>query len=1006
MKKIYTTSLAIIILLLMGISPRLSAQYFSKLSDYPFVKIDGSQYYENNGKRYYFDTNKSMFKEGDNELEDAYYSAKPYFRKNKVVYQHLKGTFNNGWTDMPIAVPYIKDGDITHKLDTIFEAYHTSGKRLCGFNGTALCINGAYYFQFENFKIKHSELYTSQASKAVFYWDGDGALTFLHGTEYGGTLSSNLYDEIKVGKIFKEKLFFPVGTEFCYYPKNPNGKGMDITDAPHRVIFENNEDNTNLRYLRTLDINDDLITLLFANDNEYMVGTLSTKDSINCSNSGKPYYEYTMKKIATMQPLSEMTDFRITQELNLSDKDVVCLKRPWEQMDTVRILDIKTNTVTNMKIPTTIETKSTAKIIILKVKNEKLYFSVAGYSIPSIYITDFTYNGTESKAFTRTGYDVSTGSSNKILCCEWENNLYFHFKSRNCKSGLFRLDPDTLMPMQGVPSNRYFDKIQFETIGNSTIFANQYEVGFVGALTSTNTKNCPGLTDTLNIEALEGSTFQWYKNDVAIDEETKESLIYTYSEEQDKYYVAVTNNEKLQNSAEFTTYPNLNGKPEFDLGAKATANCAGAKGEVLIPIKSQYDSVRWYVNNTIIDVMQNNYYSEYCNNLLVELNENTIGKYYVKVYGGVCQYSATSDTLTLDTIGAIKINYNDLIDRKGCEDEALTINISATEQGNTDTDPHSFYFNLYFSADKENENYEFLKNNNSSEEMEYIIPEFKEENLGYYFVEAVGKCNNLNSDTLKIDLGYKYEISDKPQAISDCPETSQELKVVATSEGSINYQWYKNDAIIEGATQNIYSIASLNTSDAGNYKVQVKGDCAEEFTPEVAIEVYKETNILTQPVDVTANQGETAKFKVEAEGEGVISYQWMFNDKTIENKIGAELNLTDLSKTDEGNYKVEVNATCGSKTSDVAGLSIQTTSIKNIAYGDLNVYPNPVQNTLNIDTDLKIVSLQLKSIIGNTISSFDNISGKQIDMSSYKTGIYFLTVQTKDGEATFRIIKK
>ena len=1089
MKKINFTILISIAIMLLGSSPMVKAQYFSDLGD-TYKKIDGSEYFESNGKKYYFDSDKEMFVEGNNEYEDIHYSyVDPYFRKDKVVYQHEKGTYNDGYADRPFVVPFIKDGDVTHKLNTDFEVYNSS-KYYSGFNGTALYINGGYYFQFENFKVKHSNNTYTQTYKGVFYWDGDEDLMFLEGTEYSN-VSSNFYDEIEVGKIYKEKLFFQIGTEFCYYPKNPNGKGMDISDAPRRVIFENDEDNTNFRFLRTLDENDDHMTLLFANDNEYMVGTLTTKDSINISTSGTPYYVYTMKKIATMEPLSDMTSFRVSQELNLTDKDVVCLKRPWEQYNSVRILDIKTNTVKDVEIPKTFGDKDLATILIHRVKNDKLYFSIKGvsYSMPFIYNSIFTYDGDEVKEFTRTGRTVNAYQDKQILNCEWNNSLYFHFKAENCESGLFRLDADTLMPMTGVRNDRYLEEMTFENLGNSTIFAGRYKVGFVGALEliTTTGNHCPETQDSLKIEALEGSTFQWYKNEVEIEGETSEKFVFTYSENIDKYYVAVSNNGSVQNSGIYEAYPNTSEVPELTDNNKVTNNCVQLDGSIQIGVKNSFfDSIHWYLNEKIIDIDNNSDYDDtYPTNLKVNLNKNSVGTYYAIVYKGVCRASVQTQNFELDTIGAPTINYDNLIDRKACENQEFKLNISASDPGND-----GMNYSLKFATEKENTNYSSVQSSNYSTELEYIIPQFKQENIGYYFVETLGKCYNVNSDTLKVDMGYMYEITDMPKAITDCPETSQELKVEATSQGNLSYQWYKNNNIVEGETQNVYSIASLNVSDAGKYKVHVigecndeytnevdvkvynyeitaqpvaiadcpgtkqelkveattngtisyqwyknnetiegatqniynieslkndhlgdykvlvKADCAEEYSTEIAIEVYKETNILTQPVDVEVNQGEAAKFTVEAEGQGTISYQWMFNDANIENETNAELSLTNTSKSDEGNYNVEVIATCGTKTSEVASLSIQTTGLINIAAEDLKVYPNPVQNNLYIDTELEIVSLKLRSIIGNTVLSLDKISGNQINMSSYKTGIYLLTIKTNNGEATFRIIKK
>src|ERR1017187_6043433 len=45
--------------------------------------------------------------------------------------------------------------------------------------------------------------------------------------------------------------------------------------------------------------------------------------------------------------------------------------------------------------------------------------------------------------------------------------------------------------------------------------------------------------------------------------------------------------------------------------------------------------------------------------------------------------------------------------------------------------------------------------------------------------------------------------------------------VTASSGTTISYQWYKNSATIAGATLSSYTIATVQTTDAGTYSVKV-----------------------------------------------------------------------------------------------------------------------------------------------------------------------------------------
>ena len=52
-------------------------------------------------------------------------------------------------------------------------------------------------------------------------------------------------------------------------------------------------------------------------------------------------------------------------------------------------------------------------------------------------------------------------------------------------------------------------------------------------------------------------------------------------------------------------------------------------------------------------------------------------------------------------------------------------------------------------------------------------------------------------------------------------EVTFSVSASTSDEGTLSYQWYKDDAVIEGATEATYTIASLAAEDAGSYKVVV-----------------------------------------------------------------------------------------------------------------------------------------------------------------------------------------
>lgn len=72
------------------------------------------------------------------------------------------------------------------------------------------------------------------------------------------------------------------------------------------------------------------------------------------------------------------------------------------------------------------------------------------------------------------------------------------------------------------------------------------------------------------------------------------------------------------------------------------------------------------------------------------------------------------------------------------------------------------------------------------------------------------------------------------------------------------------------------------------------------------------------------------------------------------------------------------------------------------------LFPNPVENQLNIEFNDDVLALQGKiySVLGQELHSF-NITDNQntIDFSTYQKGIYLIKIETNNGTKTYRILK-
>ncbi len=74
---------------------------------------------------------------------------------------------------------------------------------------------------------------------------------------------------------------------------------------------------------------------------------------------------------------------------------------------------------------------------------------------------------------------------------------------------------------------------------------------------------------------------------------------------------------------------------------------------------------------------------------------------------------------------------------------------------------------------------------------------------------------------------------------------------------------------------------------------------------------------------------------------------------------------------------------------------------------NLSVYPNPVVDVLNIDSDSKVSGVTVYDLTGKAVSSHTMAAQKnQINLSKLSPGVYVVTVQTEAGSKTVKILKK
>ena len=211
-----------------------------------------------------------------------------------------------------------------------------------------------------------------------------------------------------------------------------------------------------------------------------------------------------------------------------------------------------------------------------------------------------------------------------------------------------------------------------------------------------------------------------------------------------------------------------------------------------------------------------------------------------------------------------------------------------------------------------------------------------------YRVIVNGDCGAAQtSNDVSLTVNDATAITSQPVDTTVCEGETAFFSLSAEGH-NLSYQWQTNaggswqdlanGTDVSGADANTLILSNTDPSDQGDYRCVVSGACGNETSSAATLTIDPATRITSQPSGQMVCEDEEVRFGIETTGSGTLNYRWQTNSsgswQTLANGDGISgalsdtLILANVDTTFEGDYRAIVSGTCGSDTSDPAGLDV------------------------------------------------------------------------------------
>lgn len=173
--------------------------------------------------------------------------------------------------------------------------------------------------------------------------------------------------------------------------------------------------------------------------------------------------------------------------------------------------------------------------------------------------------------------------------------------------------------------------------------------------------------------------------------------------------------------------------------------------------------------------------------------------------------------------------------------------------------------------------------------------------------------------------------------------------------------------------------------------------------------------MLSQPDTINFTRGSKVEILARSAVAPKASYQWYKDGEALVGQVSAFLRIDSVSINDEGIYSASIQNSLGYDSSSVVTMITEAPvlaidRVESEIISQIKIFPNPADNVLNIEYLGNLTGAVHGSIVnveGKEVISFRDYiadtSIKTIDISSLKSGVYFVLIENLTQKAYHKL---